>query len=321
MDLPRDELEAHLYGRLGYDPSTLESTLRTILAQRVGTDGLWAPEQAGTDIVAWMVSAFTCGPDSRDFAPQLQWMGDVGYWAGADGGSSDVVGGNDCALFPTPIDRFSIASPYDTAAELVEGASFASDPSLRHRVSARDVAQLVLADADAARTAASVAMDPTNRWARDVQRECVALADLGAYFGHKLGAAAALAVFERTGQTDYRDVARTETDEADGAWRQLVLDTAYVKSFQDPLSALFRPLAARPADVPLVRGEPSPRAGSCRNRRRTRHGVPRHTRTAARASPSPSRPHRPGSPQRVTSVPGSQAWTPSLLTRALPPGP
>jgi hypothetical protein len=260
---PRDELEAYLYGRLGYDPSTPEATLRDVLAQRVGTDALWDPEQAGSDIIAWIVSMQTCGPDSRDFAPQLEWIGSVGYWASPpltgskapsddcfshDVGTADA--GNQSLSYHGPIDRFAFASPYETAGDLVHGVATT-------RVSARDVAQIVLADATIAHQASAVAIDPRNPWARDVQRESVALADLGDYFAHKLAAATALAVYEQTGTPDYLTAATSETSTADHAWQQLARDTSYVKTFEDPYYPFPPPLDAQEVNGPFHWSEQS----------------------------------------------------------------
>jgi hypothetical protein len=87
---------------------------------------------------------------------------------------------------------------------------------------------MVIHDAAVARAAADVPIDPTNPVARDVARECVALADLGDYFAHKLRAATALAIYGQSGSPDYLDAARLETKTADAAWQQLAVDTAYI---------------------------------------------------------------------------------------------
>jgi hypothetical protein len=77
----RDELMYTLFGRLAYDPSTPERVFAAKLARRTRADGLWAPLQAASEIVPWIQSANTCGPDHRDFAPELELGGAVDYWA------------------------------------------------------------------------------------------------------------------------------------------------------------------------------------------------------------------------------------------------
>src|SRR5262249_29686607 len=77
----RDELQYTMFGRLAYDPATPEVTFRRLLARRTGTDALWGPVQAASDVVPWIQSVHTCGPDQRHFAPDLEWGGTVGYWA------------------------------------------------------------------------------------------------------------------------------------------------------------------------------------------------------------------------------------------------
>ncbi len=181
----RDELAYLLFGRLGYDPSTPESVFRQALVARVGTDRLWAAVQAASDIVPWMQTAHTCGIDSRDAAPELELAGDVGFWASpthTNAPASACVG-------HTAMDQFAIALPFDVADDLVKGQSTT-------RLSPMDIARIVMNDAAVASSAASTAgTAPPAPEERDVVRDCLALADLGNYFGHKLRAASALAVY------------------------------------------------------------------------------------------------------------------------------
>ena len=79
----RDDLMYLLWGRLGYDPGTPESTFRDIAAREAGTDGLWPAVQAASDIVPWIQTGHTCGPDHRLFAPELELGGNVAEWARA----------------------------------------------------------------------------------------------------------------------------------------------------------------------------------------------------------------------------------------------
>ena len=222
----RDELEPTLYGRLGYDLGTTDDALRAVLSARTGADGFWDGEQAGSDLVAWIVTAHACGPDSRDFMPQLEWVGPVAYWAAPPRGA-DASGHVTCVnSYHGPLDPFDVASPYEAAHDLVAGRPTA-------RISPVEVALNVDADVAALRTGATTSFDASNPWARDVMRESVALADLGDYFAHKLRGATALAVYEDTGASDWLDAARSETAAADGAWQALAADTGYWAAFTD----------------------------------------------------------------------------------------
>src|SRR6185312_12914138 len=65
----RDDLMYLEWGRLGYDPTEPEAHFRQILAREAGTDALWPAVQAASDIVPWIATGRTCGPDSRNFEP------------------------------------------------------------------------------------------------------------------------------------------------------------------------------------------------------------------------------------------------------------
>lgn len=230
----RDELTYLLYGRLAYDPAAPERAFRAALAARVGTDALWDAVQAASDIVPWIQSAHTCGPDQRDFAPELELGGPVAYWAAAADAKAPP---HACGHYHGPFDDFAIAGPIDEAADLV-----ASKPTAR--LAPSDVAAIVLADVEAARTAASAPIDPKNAEARDVVRECLALADLGEHFAHKLRAATALAVYAKTADAAWLTGARAEATAADDAWTKLAKDTAYIAPFDENMR--MRPLQVAP---------------------------------------------------------------------------
>jgi hypothetical protein len=218
----RDELQYMMFGRLAYDPTTPETTFRKLLELRTGTDSLWASLQAASDIVPWIQSAHTCGPDQRSFAPDLEWGGPVGYWpepAFAKDPSSPCDSGWHGAF-----DMLAFTTPLEAATDIAAGHGTS-------KLSSLEIARIVLHDAEVARAAASAPIDPANREARDVVRECVALADLGDYFGHKLRAATALGVYAQTGAKDYVAAARAEVLIADKAWQQLAADTAYIAPF------------------------------------------------------------------------------------------
>jgi hypothetical protein len=222
----RDELSYFLAGRLAYDTTTPERVFRGALERRVSTSALWEPMQAATDIVPWIQTAHTCGPDHRDFAPELELGGDVGYWASPRAGA--VVPNSCWHADHGPFDTFAVASPYEAAADLVAGHATT-------KLSPIQVAQIVLDDAARARQAAAVPIDASNAEARDVVRECVALADLGDYFGHKLRAATALAVYAATGSPPWLAAARQEAGAAQIGWKNLASDTAYIAPFEDRL--------------------------------------------------------------------------------------
>lgn len=222
----RDELEYLLYGRLAYDPTTGQEVFRDALAERVGTGELWDPMQAAGDIVPWIQTTHTCGPDLRNFSPELEWGGPVGYWATAP----ENARREDACEFPWhgPFDSFAVASAHDLAADLVAGRGTS-------RLSPLWVAARVLDDARRARAASEVAVDGANPWARDVVRECVALADLGEYWGHKMRGAAALAVYQASGSEAWLQAARDETFVADRAWEALARDSDHLAPFFDRL--------------------------------------------------------------------------------------
>ncbi|MET0591363.1 MAG: hypothetical protein ABW133_01605 [Polyangiaceae bacterium] len=230
----RDEMSYLLAGRLAYDSQTPERVFRHALARRVGTDSLWDPTQAASDIVPWIQTAHTCGPDHRDFAPELELGGDVGYWAGPRNRPQTA---HSCPRADHgPFDTFAIASPQEAAADLVAGRATT-------KLSPIQVAARVIDNAARARVALSVPIDPNNAEARDVVRECVALADLGEYFGHKLRAATALAVHTATGSAEWLAAARTESDAAQSAWRDLAAHTAHIAPFEDRLRMMALGLA------------------------------------------------------------------------------
>jgi hypothetical protein len=241
----RDELTYLLFGRLAYDPGVPDAAFRAALAARVGTDALWAPVQAASDIVPWILMAHTCGPDQRDFAPELELGGTVAYWAAAPGAAAPP---HACShTYHGPFDVTFVAGPVDEAADLLAGRPTA-------RLAPSDVARLVLADAAAARAAAAVPIDPLNAEARDVVRECLALADLGEYLAHKLRAATALAVHEGSADASFLDAAKAESQQATAAWQALASDTAYIAPFSENLR--MTPLGLAPfhwsAEVPWL---------------------------------------------------------------------
>src|SRR5262249_46871654 len=155
----------------------------------------WDAVQAASDIVPWIQSAHTCGPDQRNFAPELELGGTVAFWASAADAAPPP---HACSTtgYHGPFDDFAIAGPSDEAGRLPAGPP-------PPRAAPSEGARRVLADAAAARAAASAAVDPANVEARDVVRECLALADLGEYFAHKLRAATALAVHAGSGHPDW----------------------------------------------------------------------------------------------------------------------
>jgi hypothetical protein len=255
----RDELEYLLFGRLAYDPSTPERVFRAALDTRVGTDGLWDPVQAASEIVPWIQTAHTCGPDSRDFAPELEFGSDVANWARPR--AVQPKAGGEC--HGGAFDTFAVADPDQAAADLLAGRGTT-------RLSPIAVAALVLDAAARARRAKALAIDASNAEARDVVRECVALADLGDYFGHKLRAAALLGVYAGSRREDYLALARDEAAAADAGWAALAADTSYIAPFDDNLRmtplgirhfhwrALLPKLAEDPASIDalavMVRG-------------------------------------------------------------------
>jgi hypothetical protein len=231
----RDELQYLMVGRLAYDPDVPEAVFRAALERRVGTDALWEPLQAASEIVPWMQAAHTCGPDHRDAAPDLELGGPVGYWAQVQTAPSSA--GTCRHPYHGPFDSFAIAAPHEDAVELVSGKGGT-------RLSPREIAQRMLQNARDSRRADSLPIDPSNAEARDLRRECVALADLGEFFAHKLRAATALAVYAQSGQADYLSAARAASAQSGNAFRALANDTAYIAPFLEELR--MTPLGFRP---------------------------------------------------------------------------
>jgi hypothetical protein len=221
----RDDLMYLEWGRLGYDPTEPEAHFRAILAREAGTDSLWPAVQAASDIVPWVLTGHTCGADSRNFEPEMELGGDVGQWASLDSGPQSLSS-KLCAQH-APFDTFAVASPAEAAADLLAGTATA-------RLPPSGVASLVLADADTAAQTVGGWYAP-NALERDISRECVAVADLGRYFGHKLRAATGLAVYAASGASNWMDASRAEASTADSAWQSLVTDTGYIKPFEERL--------------------------------------------------------------------------------------
>jgi len=127
------------------------------------------------------------------------------------------------------MDTLAFASAFDAAQDLAKDVG-------TPRVTPPEIARILLDDAARARNAADVAVDPNDAEARDVVRECVALADFAEYYAHKLRAATALAVYEASASDDFLGVARDETALADAAWVSLANDTAYIAPFVDMMT-------------------------------------------------------------------------------------
>ena len=155
----RDELSYLLFGRLGYDPTTSERVFRAALRARVGVDALWEPVQAASEVVPWIQTAHTCGPDQQDFAPDLELGGTVAYFAAAKSAPSPPINGCQSGSHQ-PFDELSYALPYEAADDLVRGRGTS-------RISPIEVARRVLDAASRARQAKDVAIDATNAEARD----------------------------------------------------------------------------------------------------------------------------------------------------------
>lgn len=226
----RDELTYLLWGRLAYDPATPERVFRTVLARRLGTDALWEPMQAASEVVPWVEQGMTCGPDHRDHAPELEWNGDIATLASPPEQAGPVA--HACAARHLPLDGFAVAGPWEAARDLLAGA-----PTTR--LSPREVAEALLEAASRARRASAVAVDPSRREARSVQRECVALADLAEYHAHKLRAATALAVYQGSLDGAWLTYARRELAASRAAWAALAGHTAHIAEFTDNLRMAY----------------------------------------------------------------------------------
>src|SRR5262249_52633863 len=217
-----------------------------------GTDALWDSVQAASEIVPWIQTMHSCGPDQRHFAPDMEWGGPVAYWTTTSLAKYAGPGLGCDSGFHGPIDILSYAMPIDVANDLAAG-----HPTTR--LSPLEAARIVLHDAELARAAGSAPIDPDNVEARDVARECIALADMGDYFGHKLRAATALAIYGKSASPDYLDAARTEIALADAAWKQLAADTSYMAPILETMrmKMLGTPNYHWSLEVPLLADGPA----------------------------------------------------------------
>lgn len=223
----RDELMYLLFGRLSYDPITPEAPFREAVVDRTGSPELWDAMQAASDIVPWMQMAMTCGPDTRDYAPDLEWGGTVGEWAKP---AHSTPG--ECN-FRAPFDTFAVASPAETAADLLAGR-----PTTR--LTPVEIARIVADDAARARGLLQAAeVDLDNAEARDIARETRALADLGDYAAHKLRAATALAVYGGSGAPDWIAAARSEARAAAASYVAVAAATAHIQPFDEYLRMIL----------------------------------------------------------------------------------
>jgi hypothetical protein len=216
----RDELQYLMFGRLGYDPKTSIDVFKYALRARVGTDALWEPMQAANEIVPWILASRTCGADTRDNTPDLEWGGDVAFWARPRTWPSYPCG------IPGPFATFDVASAGETADDILAGRPTA-------KISTLDLAARMLEWSKRASAAATV--EQKNAEARDVARTCLALAKLGEYTAHKMIGATALAVYGSSAKDDWLAVARKETDTADAAWRDLASQTTWLAPLKDHL--------------------------------------------------------------------------------------
>jgi hypothetical protein len=230
----RDELTYHLWGRLAYDPATPERTFRALAARRLGTDALWDALQAASEVVPWIERAMTCGPDHRDHAPELEWNGDIATLASPPEQSGPIA--RACTYRHLPLDGFAVAGPWEAARDLLTD-------SATTRLTPGDAAAQLLDAAARARRADTVSLQPAQREARSVQRECIALADLAEYHAHKLRAATALAVYQGSAAEPWLTYARSEMTAARAAWAALVTHTAHLAPFTDNLRMVYLGLA------------------------------------------------------------------------------
>lgn len=225
----RDELMYFLFGRLGYDPSTEQRVFRRLLDVRTKGDSLWDAMQAASEIVPLYQTAYTCGPDHRHFAPDLEWGGSTALWAAPPVGKdpSGVCGTG----YHGPFDAFAFASPQEAATSLAKGQPTA-------RVAPTRVAARLLAAAQKAAAAAPLAESPDPE-TRDVARGCVALADLGRYVAYKLRAAEALALYAATHADDHLAGAKSDAALAVAAWKDLVVHTQHLAPIDDHLRMIL----------------------------------------------------------------------------------
>ncbi len=127
----RDDFLMYRAGVLGYDPTEPEAHFRGIFA-READDALWPALQAESDIIPWIVTGRTCGPDSRNFEPELEELG-------GDVAQAGVAGWN---RLPCATERRR-----STLSRLPRPATPPRRARPLSRLSPNDVAALVLDDA------------------------------------------------------------------------------------------------------------------------------------------------------------------------------
>ena len=145
-----------------------------MLASRVGTDGLLGRRASRERDRRRRSAEQTCGPDQRDYAPSSSSEDPWAIWAtpretkGPKHSCAGRHGRSTISRWRSPTSRVGSARGRGTS-----------------RLSPVDVALDHPRGAKQARSASAVAIEPSNAEARDVVRECVALADLGEWFAHK----------------------------------------------------------------------------------------------------------------------------------------
>src|SRR5579871_5962933 len=84
----RDEMYWMTWGRLGYDPLTIDATFDARAKELLGPAGTKDALEAWKDaslIVPTIYMAHALGPDHRDHAPELEWGGDTDTFMNLDG--------------------------------------------------------------------------------------------------------------------------------------------------------------------------------------------------------------------------------------------
>ena len=163
----RDWMFLNMWGRLGYDPATPDSTFEALVADKLGaaSKDLVPAWTAASRIVHLAFSAFSLGPDHRNHAIELEWGGDTaGYIAG------------------DPFDSHVFKSVRD---DLADGATAGLDG----RIPPPQTAARLLAEAARAEQAARIPLDSAPAVERKRLKElvtvCEQVAHLGRYYADR----------------------------------------------------------------------------------------------------------------------------------------
>jgi dienelactone hydrolase len=167
----RDWMYLNLWGRLGFDPETLNGVFEAMVADKLGSAAapLTAAWTAASRIVSTAFSAFSLGPDHRNHAVELEWGGDTAGYLAAE-----------------PFDSHVFKSVREALADAATGGRDG-------RIGPMESAARLAADAEAAAKAAEISISAAPPAERKRLKElitaCAQAAHLGRYYAERFMAA------------------------------------------------------------------------------------------------------------------------------------